>query len=169
MDSFFAWVEAWPLGIWMREETSLWAFPFVLILHTVGLAFLVGANVAIDIRALGGMPGVPLISLRRYYRWMWAGFWVNAFSGVLLLIAYPTKALTNPLFYVKLSFIAIGLGVAKIISGYLMRGEVGANVAAPPRLRLLAAASLLIWAVSITTGRLLAYTCSRLTVDTTCG
>jgi hypothetical protein len=70
---------------------------------------------------------------------------------------------------VKLAFIAVGLVVAQIIRGYLMRGDVGANIAAPPRLRLLAAASLLIWVVSITTGRLLAYTCSRLTVDTTCG
>ena len=30
---------------------------------------------------------------------------------MLLLIAYPTKALTNPLFYVKLALIAIGLGM----------------------------------------------------------
>jgi hypothetical protein len=169
MDPFFLWIEGSWLSVWMREATTLWAFPFVLILHTVGLAFLVGANVAIDIRALGGMPGVPMISLWRYYRWMWAGFWVNAFSGVLLLIAYPTKALTNPLFFVKLSFIAAGLLVAKIIRRELMSGSVGANATAPPQLRLLAAASLLIWVVSITTGRLLAYTCSRLTVDTTCG
>jgi hypothetical protein len=169
MDSLFLWIEGLSLSVWLREATTFWAFPFVLILHTIGLAFLVGVNVAIDIRTLGGMPGVPLISLWRYYRWMWAGFWVNAFSGVLLLVAYPTKALTNPLFYVKLSFIAAGLVVAKIIRRRLMSGDVAANVAAPPPLRLLAAASLLIWVVSITTGRLLAYTCSRLTVDTTCG
>jgi hypothetical protein len=168
MDPFFLWIEGWSLSIWLREATTYWAFPFVLILHTVGLAFLVGVNVAIDVRALGGMPGVPLASLQRYYRWMWAGFWVNAFSGVLLLIAYPTKALTNPLFYVKLSFIAVGLVVAKIIRRYLLSGAVGANVPAPPRLRVLAAASLLIWVLSITTGRLLAYTCSRLTVDASC-
>ena len=169
MDSFFRWVEAWPLGIWVREYPSIWGFPFILVLHTIGLAFMVGVNVVVDVRALGGAPGVPLISLRRYYRWMWAGFWVNAFSGVLLLVAYPTKALTNPLFYVTLSFIAAGLIVARIIRGYLVSGEVGPNVMAPRQLRLLAGASLLIWVVSITTGRLLAYTCSRLTVDTTCG
>jgi hypothetical protein len=29
----------------------------------------------------------------------------------LQLIAYPTKALTNPLFYVKLTLIAIGLAM----------------------------------------------------------
>lgn len=169
MDSLFSWIEAWPLGVWIREEPSIWGFPFVLILHTVGLAFLVGVNVAIDVRALGGAVGVPLISMRRYYRAMWAGFWVNAFSGVLLLIAYPTKALTNPLFYVKLTLIAVGLLLAGKIRGYLMSGIVGATDSPPRRLRMLAAASLLIWAASITTGRLLAYTCSRLTVDTTCG
>jgi hypothetical protein len=169
MDSFFAWVEAWQLGIWLRESTTIWAFPFVLILHTVGLAFMVGVNVAIDLRALGGAMGVPLISLRRYYRVMWAGFWVNAFSGVLLLIAYPTKALTNPLFYLKLTLIAAGVVLARKIRVYLTSGTVGANDAAPRRLRKLAAVSLLIWIASITAGRLLAYTCTRLTVDTSCG
>ena len=48
-------------------------------------------------------------------------------------------------------------------------GTVGATDTAPRPLRRLAALSLLIWVASITTGRLLAYTCTRLTVDTTCG
>ena len=169
MDPFFLWIEGSPLSVWLREATTIWAFPFVLILHTVGLAFLVGVNVAIDLRALGGAMGVPLISLGRYYRWMWAGFWVNAFSGVLLLIAYPTKALTNPLFFLKLTLIGIGLVLARKIRGYLMGGAVGALDTAPRQLRRLAAISLLIWVASITTGRLLAYTCTRLTVDTSCG
>ena len=169
MDPFFLWIENSFLSVWLREATTIWAFPFVLILHTVGLAFLVGVNVAIDVRALGGAMGVPLISLRRYYRWMWAGFWVNAFSGVLLLIAYPTKALTNPLFYLKLTLIASGLVLAAKIRAYVTSGSIGATDAAPRRLRKLAAVSLLVWVASITAGRLLAYTCSRLTVDTTCG
>ena len=168
MDPFFAWVESWRLGIWLREEPTLWAFPFVLILHTVGLAFLVGANVAIDMRSLGGAVGVPLVSMRRYYRAMWAGFWVNAVSGVLLLIAYPTKALTNPLFYLKLLLIAIGLVIASAIRRYVFAGSVGAGATPPRRLKVLAAVSLAVWALSITAGRLLAYTCTRLQVDTSC-
>src|SRR5678816_2541795 len=103
MDPFFTWIETTELSIWLRESPSLWAFPFVLILHTVGLAFLVGANVALDARVLGLAADVPPTTLRRYDVVMWAGFWVNAVSGVLLLIAYPTKALTNPLFYGKLA------------------------------------------------------------------
>jgi hypothetical protein len=168
MDPFFLSIEHSPLSVWLRESTTIWAFPFVLILHTVGLAFLVGVNVAIDARALGGAMGVPLISLRRYYRVMWAGFWINAFSGVLLLIAYPTKALTNPLFYLKLTLIAVGLVLAVKIRVYVMGGTVGATDSAPRHLRTLAAVSLLVWLAGITAGRLLAYTCSRLMVDLRC-
>jgi len=143
-------------------------FPFILILHTVGLAFLVGANVAIDTRVLGLARGVPLMSLRRYYIAMWAGFWINAVSGVLLLIAYPTKALTNPLFYAKLVLIGIALYLARVIRGHMMQGTVAAGVRAPQGLRMLAAASLALWGLSIFAGRFLAYTCSRLMVDTSC-
>ena len=130
MEPFFVWIEATSLSTWLRESPSLWAFPFVLILHTVGLAFFVGANVAWDVRVLGFSAGIPLEVLRRYFMVMWAGFWINALSGVLLLIAYPTKALTNPLFYVKLALIAFGVWLAIRI-----RREVHGPAGAPTRLR----------------------------------
>src|SRR5262249_3560367 len=113
MDGFFGWLEATALSTWLRDSPSLWAFPFVLILHTVGLAFMVGANVAWDVRALGFLQGVRLQSMQRYFLVMWSAFWLNASSGLLLLIAYPTKALTNPLFYVKLTLIGAGLVLAQ--------------------------------------------------------
>ena len=166
MESLYVWLEATSLSIWLRESPSLWAFPFVLILHTVGLAFFVGANVAWDVRVLGFSLGIPLDALRRYFLVMWAGFWVNAFSGVLLLIAYPTKALTNPLFYAKLTLIGIGVALA-----FKIRREVDgrdSSADAPALARVLAATSLACWIAVIFAGRLLAYTCTRLTVDSTC-
>ena len=166
MEPFFVWLEATSLSTWLRESPSLWAFPFVLILHTVGLAFFVGTNVAWDVRVLGFSLGIPLEALRRYFLLMWAGFWVNAFSGVLLLIAYPTKALTNPLFYTKLALIAFG-----VVLAFRIRREVNGLAApadAPPMARMLAAVSLVCWIAVIFAGRLLAYTCTRLTVDFPC-
>jgi len=168
MDTLFMWVETTALSIWLRESSSLWVFPFVLILHTVGLAFFVGANVAWDVRALGFIRGVSLQSLERYFLVMWAGLWINAFSGVLLLIAYPTKALTNPLFYVKLTLIGVGIVMALRIRRY-MRGRPSADAdTLPAALRALAAASLACWVAVIFAGRLLAYTCTRLMVDYSC-
>ena len=166
MEPFFVWLEATSLSTWLRESPSLWAFPFVLILHTVGLAFFVGTNVAWDVRVLGFSLGIPLAALRQYFLVMWAGFWINAFSGVLLLIAYPTKALTNPLFYAKLALIAFG-----VVLAFRIRREVnGLDVRAdaPPLARMLAALSLACWIAVIFAGRLLAYTCTRLTVDFPC-
>ena len=164
MDPVFSWIEATAFSTWLRESPSLWVFPFVLILHTVGLAFLVGANVAIDVRVLGLAPGVPLRTLARYHLVMWIGFWINAASGLLLLTAYPTKALTNPLFYIKLLLIAAALWLAAAIRARMPDDGVPASAGAAP-LRILAIASLACWGLSITAGRFLAYTYSRLLVD----
>jgi hypothetical protein len=165
VDPFFTWIETSGLSTQLRESPSIWAFPFVLILHTVGLAFLVGANVALDVRVLGMARGVPLRTLERYGVVMWIGFWINAVSGMLLLIAYPTKALTNPLFYVKLVLIVIGLSIATKLSARLRALPVPDSPMMPPRVKALAVISLVCWAAGITAGRLLAYTYSRLTVD----
>jgi hypothetical protein len=164
MDPVFTWIERTAFSTWLREAPSLWVFPFILILHTVGLAFLVGANVAIDVRVLGLARGVPPRSLVRYHAVMWVGFWINAASGILLLAAYPTKSLTNPLFYVKLLLIAVALWLAAAIRARLPEGGEPLS-AAPAPLRALAIASLACWTLGIVAGRLLAYTYSRLLVD----
>jgi hypothetical protein len=161
VDPLFIWIESTALSVFIREWPSLWGFPFILVLHTWGLAFLVGANVAIGARALGAAPSVPLPTLEPYYRVMWIGFWINAVSGVLLLIAYPTKALTNPLFYVKLLLIAAALVIAQRI-----RRELRHIIPGP--VSGLAALSLACWAGAIFAGRFLAYTCTRLMVESSC-
>ena len=161
MDAVFLTVESTALSTWLRDSPSLWAFPFVLILHTVGLALLVGTGLAVAGRALGLARGVPLTALVPWLRVLWLGFWLNAASGVLLLIAYPTKALTNPLFYAKLALIAAALAALWPLLGRIRRGIEG-DVGA--RLKAAALVSLGCWAASITAGRFLAYTYTRLTV-----
>ena len=167
MDPVFSWIETTAVSTFIRESASLWVFPFILILHTWGLAFLVGANIAIDVRALGVAVAIPFWSLDRYYRVMWAGLWINAISGVLLLIAYPTKALTNPVFYVKLLMIAAALLLARRIRLFM---QPGSGSAGPGRTvpASLAIASLACWAIAIFAGRFLAYTCTRLMVEYPC-
>jgi hypothetical protein len=81
---------------------------------------------------------------------------------VVLLIAYPTKALTNPLFYLKLTLVAIAIALVKPI-GRRVFGNVMPNPdPTAGRVKRLAIASLVCWAGVITSGRLLAYTYTRL-------
>ena len=43
------WLERNDLSVWIRETPSVFAFPFILFLHTLGLAMLAGISVAIDV------------------------------------------------------------------------------------------------------------------------
>jgi hypothetical protein len=53
---------------------------------------------------------------------MWAAFAINATTGILLLIAYPTKALTNPLFYFKLTLVVVALTLVYFVARDVLRG-----------------------------------------------
>jgi hypothetical protein len=152
--TFLAWLEATPISEWVRESPSLFAFPAILSLHTIGMGLAAGVNAAIAFRLLGLAPGVPLVELRKLLPAMWFGFWVNFVSGIGLLLGYPTKALTNPDFYLKLTFIAVGVWLVGRIQARMGGGK----------LKGLAVASLVCWGGAITAGRLLAYTYRHLLV-----
>jgi hypothetical protein len=78
---------------------------------------------------------------------------------VALLLAYPAKALTNPVFYAKLALVAGGVyAVARINRQTFPQGHAIAGGAIPVATKRWALGSLLIWAGAIATGRLLAYT-----------
>jgi hypothetical protein len=162
--SWLAGVEQTPLSVWMRESPSLLAFPFVLYLHTLGLAMLAGLSVGLDCWVLAARTWPQRLSLAGLYRAMWLGFGINAVSGVVLLIAYPAKALTNWVFFAKLLLI-----VGAVIVLERMRGDAAISLAADgtvsARARGLAAISLLLWTGTILAGRLLAYTHSILLVS----
>ena len=160
VDPIFIWLETSALSIWVRESPSVFAFPIILACHTIGMGFLAGMNAAIALRILGFAPGVPLAAAKRVFPVLWAGFWLNAVSGIVLLVGYPTKALTNPVFYFKLLCVALGLVVQTVIRRRLLEDE-GSDV--PLWGKMFAYASLLVWAAVIFSGRFLAYTYVKLT------
>ena len=55
MMEYLAALEGSAFSTWLRESTSIWAYPTVLTLHTVGLAVLVGANWALDLIGHDGL------------------------------------------------------------------------------------------------------------------
>jgi hypothetical protein len=158
VDPIFAWIEHSALSDWIRGSDCVCAFPMIVTLHNIGMAFLAGCGIAIDLRIIGFAQGIPLKPLARLLPLMWLAFAINATTGVLLLIAYPTKALTNPLFYIKLSLVVVALTLVYFVARDVLRraGPEGKPVAA--NARALAGASLAAWLVLIAAGRYLAYT-----------
>jgi hypothetical protein len=162
MHAFFIWLETSFLSVWVRESDSLFAFPAILTLHTIGMGFVAGLSAAIDLRILGVAAVVPLMELRRFFPLIWVAFWLNAASGAVLLIAYPTKALTNPVFYLKLAFIALAMVAYRSLLTTVFADPTFDMKRVSRKGRLLAGGSLACWTSAIVAGRLLAYTYSKL-------
>jgi hypothetical protein len=158
--SFLMWLSRTAPAVWGRESDSIWAYPTILFLHTLGLAVLVGFTTVIDFRVLGFSPRLPLAPLRRFFRFIWLGFWINAVSGTMLLIMAPVK-LGNPAFIVKMTCITVGVVNMLWLKREVFDAKVDTGTAGPMTAsslgRILAASSLVLWAVAITAGRLMAY------------
>jgi hypothetical protein len=156
MMELLASIENTAFASWLRESGSIWAYPAVLTLHTLGLGVLVGASTVIDLRLLGAAPHIPLEPLRRLFPIMWWGFWVNAISGVLLFMTDATTKGTTTVFMAKLGIIAVAIVVLRSIKRSVYGpGQIESRPTTS--VKALAAVSLALWLAAIITGRYMAY------------
>jgi hypothetical protein len=161
IEQAFDWIEHTDLSLWIVGPSML-AFPTILTVHVLGTGFLAGTGAAIALRILGVARQVPVGLLALFYPILWVALAANAVSGLLLLIGYPYKAFTNPLFYVKLSLIALAIYLVVRIRNEVLRAPQGdggpAETAVRRRAKILAGLSLASWMGVIAAGRFLAYT-----------
>jgi hypothetical protein len=148
------------LGTWLRE--SAWGLFALLILHTIGMAFFAGTALAMLVRLLGFATHIALTSVGQLMPLHHACAALALASGALLTVAYPAKALTNPLFYAKLALLLCAWWLTRSLLRQALQladGEIPTR-----RIRVLAGVALLLWSAGITTGRLLAYTHTHLLI-----
>jgi hypothetical protein len=147
-----AWIEGTSLATWTRESPSIWAYPTILTLHTVGLGIVVGMSTVIDLRLLGYGRRIPLDAISGLFRMIAWAFALNAVTGVLLFMSDATTKGRQPILYIKLSLIGLALWNT-VIARRIVRAEAGEL----SRNRLVAVMSLVLWSAAITAGRLMAY------------
>ena len=141
---------------WFLGSPSIWAYPTVLTLHTVGMAILVGASFVINLRVLQVSGLIPLHRLQPLYRFVWIGFAINLVSGVLLFITEAADRVVDPVFGIKMASIAVALALGLVVKRRAI-DRMDAPRAATVQTRSLAAAALCMWTVAIVAGRLMAY------------
>jgi hypothetical protein len=145
------------LARWVGESGSLWGYPTILFLHTLGLAALAGLSAGINLRILGLAPALPLAPMVRFFPVMWAAFGIAALSGTALLIADATTRLAQTVFWVKLLFVLLAMINLQMIRTRVFgdplidQRPVGGNA------RTLAVTSLVFWFAATVAGRLIAY------------
>jgi len=142
--SVFAWLEQTSLAMWIGLSDSFFAYPLILLLHTIGLTLIVGINLVVALRVLGVSPQIPLSELEELFPLMWVGLFMNAFTGVLLFMAKATQFIVNPAFYFKM------ISIVAAVSIFLVMRRHTNN-------RILALASIGFWLLAITGGRAMAY------------
>src|SRR2546423_6070913 len=141
----------------VRESDSLLAYPAILFLHTVGMGLLAGVSGLVDLRILGLAPEIPVDSMQKLQPIMWGGFWLNAITGVILFCPDATVKAINPVFYTKLTFVAIAMILTVLIKKNIFQHPLATTRPIPIDSKALALGSLLCWLGAITAGRLLAY------------
>ncbi len=158
---------SWPLwavalqssGLGEAIRHSVWIYPFGNVLHVVGVALLVGAIVALDLRLLGFARGH--VSAEGASRLLTpvaiAGILLLVPGGLILFIADAGPLAANGLMQFKMLLIVAGLANA-----WLFRRRWRGKLAdwdghRPGAARAQLVLSLVIWLAVPTVGRLIAY------------
>ena len=142
------------VALWVGE--SLWGYPFMLGLHAIGLAVVVGVFIMLDLRLLGSFKAIQISAFLPLMKLAWVGFIVNAVSGCFLFASQAYTFAESTPFILKIALIFLGGVTAAIIQRKLREPAIDQPDVSIP-IRLTAAASLAIWISAIIAGRMIAY------------
>jgi hypothetical protein len=134
--------------------------PIVQTVHLLGIAVVLGSAVLLDLRILGlALPSQDVRELtRRLLPWLWCTLPVMLLSGLPFVLARPQRYFSNPVFGWKLALLlpAVALAVAlHVIS--IRKPDFWQARSTRAVVRVIAAASLLLWTGVVFAGRWIAY------------
>ena len=155
---FLDWLAQSPLGVWVSE--SGYAYYMLLSGHAVGMAVVVGTAFMLCVRVLGFGKLVPVSLFDRLFLLAWAGFGLNALTGLLLFSANGRNLIQNGPFLWKLALIGLG-GILLWALGRSLEGDkvrLATTGSASTRSMTVAALTLACWVAAIIAGRVIAYT-----------
>jgi hypothetical protein len=140
---------------------SLYMYPVVESTHVLTLCLFLGMAIMFDLRLLGlTLRRVRITDFkRRLGPWMFGGFVVMVISGALLFYAIPVRSYQSVFFRIKtVALILAGLN-AWYFHATIDRKVEEWDLAPvpPPAARRAGATSLILWAVIVVTGRMIAY------------
>lgn len=154
---FLTWLEGTAIANTIR--TSIWLYPALESAHYIGIAFLVGGIMLIDLRLLGVGKSLPIRTMIGLLPWVWAGFIINATSGTFIFIYGATNFGLNVSFWVKMTLIALA-GLNALIFDIAARRSADrwdASAQVPLPVKAVATLSFVLWIGVVTTGRWMAY------------
>jgi hypothetical protein len=154
---FLVFLENMEFSQWVKDAPTIWAFPTILIVHTLGMSIVAGVSAMLSLVVLGFWPAVPMKPFARAFPLLWFGFGINAVTGTMMLVADATTKLTTLDFYLKMAFVFAGLYVLIRMRRQVFENPQLDRAPVSGNAKMLAWASLACWFGAIVSGRLLAY------------
>jgi hypothetical protein len=156
-ENFLVGLEATPIANAIR--TVPWMYPTFESLHYIGLAFLVGGILLIDLRTLGVARSLKLRSMIGLLPWVWVGFLINVVTGSMLFIYGATAFGLRAPFLLKMFFMLLaGINALAFDLSTRRFGGTWVDTDKPPLpVKVFATLSLLFWLCVVTAGRFMAY------------
>jgi len=162
MNDFLISLENTPISLFVRESSSLLAFPTVLTAHTFGFTFIMAANTIVSARMLGFATSIPFKSLRRLFPVMWLGWIVTTITGVLLVMAAAEKRAPNPILWFKMALLAVATPMLWKFQMKVFEDPSVGEDNVPASARTMAACQLALWVLIMISGRLIPYSATIL-------
>jgi uncharacterized membrane protein len=131
-----------------------WAF--MMDLHFLGLALLIGTVGILNLRVLGFEKRLTGASLHRLMPWALAGFGINVLTGTLAFIGMPSYYAFDVAFWLKiLAVLLLGLNAAVfyLTDAFHSVEQLGSGEDASRFAKLIAGSALFLWFAVITLGR----------------
>lgn len=158
MNGFLDWVGTTTLSQTLQNQ--FWMVPTIQAVHIMAITAVFTSALVLDMRLLGVMhKGQALQRLNtRFMPWIGWGVLVLLVTGVLLMIAEPTRAILNPYFQIKMAaLVVVGAITWSLAKAVARSPDAWAEPERNPVAKPLAVASLILWAIIVTAGRWIAY------------
>jgi hypothetical protein len=149
------WISDTALSTWI--VTNFWTIPIIQVVHILAIAGSFASVLMIALRVFGLAGHATLAETsQRYTKVLWWSLALLVLSGLLLIIGEPVRELINPIFWIKMVLVVVGILAAVWFAGSMRRqlttGDVvGGGVKAT------ATFLVLLWCAIMFAGRWIAY------------
>ena len=136
--------------------SSKWWWAFMMDLHFLGLALIIGTVGILDLRIMGFAKQLPIGPLHKLVPWGMFGLALNVVTGLLAFIGQPDNYIDSLPFWLKmLALLLLGVNVAAFyLTGIFDKVEpLGPGESAPLLAKVVAVSSLFLWFAVIALGR----------------
>lgn len=142
-------------------QTTDWVIPAVQTVHIVAVATVMISILMVDLRLMGlAAHRQPIAAVaKRYLPPVWYALPVLLVTGATLIVAEPSRALQNPVFFLKMSLLLLAAGVTLLCQLPLSKdpGYWEGSESRRRNVRLIGFLSLPLWIAILFAGRWIAY------------